>query len=183
MGEVPRRGGEGVLLPSQSLRDSSPRVGAKGERIVTGGNPWKGPHQCEHWFAMTCVYFGAEKAGGQWPPLPILNWLSEVPGDCHTSVATLVRNDNFLYEAHTRPRTVEHSIYLFHHSFRAEQSPPDRQAPTGLTPARKGNRFPGKTTNFSSEMLLRLPIDKALRASSANSNLQGRAGSPSKPGF
>ena len=21
--------------------------------IVTGGNPWKGPHQCEHWFAMT----------------------------------------------------------------------------------------------------------------------------------
>ena len=22
-------------------------------RIVTGGNPWKGPHHCEHWFAMT----------------------------------------------------------------------------------------------------------------------------------
>ena len=21
--------------------------------IVTGGNPWKGSHQCEHWFAMT----------------------------------------------------------------------------------------------------------------------------------
>ena len=27
----PGRGGEGVCLPSQSLRDSSPRVGAKGE--------------------------------------------------------------------------------------------------------------------------------------------------------
>ena len=24
---------------------SSPKVGAKGKRIVTGGNPWKGPHQ------------------------------------------------------------------------------------------------------------------------------------------
>ena len=24
---------------------SSPKVGAKGRRIVTGGNPWKGPHQ------------------------------------------------------------------------------------------------------------------------------------------
>ena len=32
MGEVPRRGREGVLLPSLLLRDSSPRVGAKGER-------------------------------------------------------------------------------------------------------------------------------------------------------
>ena len=32
---------------------SSPFGGAKGRRIVTGGNPWKGPHHCEHWFAMT----------------------------------------------------------------------------------------------------------------------------------
>ena len=38
MGEVPRQGRRGFYLPSQSLRDSSPRVGAKGERIVTGGN-------------------------------------------------------------------------------------------------------------------------------------------------
>ena len=29
LGEVPGRGGEGFILPSQSLRDSSPRVGAK----------------------------------------------------------------------------------------------------------------------------------------------------------
>ena len=34
---------------------SSPKVGAKGKRIVTGGNPWKGPHQSADWFAMTCV--------------------------------------------------------------------------------------------------------------------------------
>ena len=69
MGEVPLEGAERACLPSQSLCDSSPKVGAKEKRIVTGGNPWKGPHQCEHWFAMTCVYFGAEKAGGRWPPL------------------------------------------------------------------------------------------------------------------
>ena len=46
-------------VPSQSLRDSSPRVGAKGERrkrIVTGGNPWKGPHQRARWFAMTWFF-------------------------------------------------------------------------------------------------------------------------------
>ena len=40
MGEVPRRGGEGVLLPFQSLRDSSPRGGAKENE----GNGL--PHQC-----------------------------------------------------------------------------------------------------------------------------------------
>ena len=34
---------------------SSPFGGAKGRRIVTGGNPWKGPHQSADWFAMTCV--------------------------------------------------------------------------------------------------------------------------------
>ena len=27
--------------------------------IVTGGNPWKGPHQPAGWFAMTCFYFNA----------------------------------------------------------------------------------------------------------------------------
>ena len=53
MGEVPLEGAERACLPSQSLCDSSPKVGAKEKRIVTGGNPWKGPHQCEHWFAMT----------------------------------------------------------------------------------------------------------------------------------
>ena len=53
MGEVPLEGAERACLPSQSLCDSSPEVGAKEKRIVTGGNPWKGPHQCEHWFAMT----------------------------------------------------------------------------------------------------------------------------------
>ena len=47
MGEVPRKGRRGRFLPSQSLRDSSPKVGAKGTRRT----------------------------------------------DCHTSVATLVRND------------------------------------------------------------------------------------------
>ena len=39
MGEVPLEGAERACLPSQSLRDSSPKVGAKrgtGERIVTG---------------------------------------------------------------------------------------------------------------------------------------------------
>ena len=54
-------GRRGFYLPSQSLRDSSPRVGAKGEReerIVTGGNPWKGPRQCEHWLAMTPYLLG-----------------------------------------------------------------------------------------------------------------------------
>ena len=55
MGEVPLEGAERACLPSQSLCDSSPKVGAKEKRIVTGGNPWKGPHQCEHWFAMTFV--------------------------------------------------------------------------------------------------------------------------------
>ena len=38
----------------------SPEGKALGVRIVTGGNPWKGPHQCAHWFAMTYVYFGAQ---------------------------------------------------------------------------------------------------------------------------
>ena len=55
MGEVPLEGAERACLPSQSLCDSSPKVGAKEKRIVTGGNPWKGPRQCEHWLAMTCV--------------------------------------------------------------------------------------------------------------------------------
>ena len=31
MGEVPLEGAERVFFPSQSLRDSSPKVGAKGE--------------------------------------------------------------------------------------------------------------------------------------------------------
>ena len=50
MGEVPLEGAERACLPSQSLRDSSPKVGAKGgtgERIVTGGNPQRGAHPCE----------------------------------------------------------------------------------------------------------------------------------------
>ena len=55
MGEVPLEGAERACLPSQSLCDSSPKVGAKEKRIVTGGNPWKGPHQCEHWLAMTSL--------------------------------------------------------------------------------------------------------------------------------
>ena len=47
------------LLNFDSLRGAPPRRGRLWKRIVTGGNPWKGPHQCEHWFAMTCFYFSA----------------------------------------------------------------------------------------------------------------------------
>ena len=36
MGEVPLEGAERVCLPSQSLRDSSPKVGAKGENEGNG---------------------------------------------------------------------------------------------------------------------------------------------------
>ena len=43
MGEVPKA--ERACLPSQSLRDSSPRVGAKEKRIATP--------VLRHWFAMT----------------------------------------------------------------------------------------------------------------------------------
>ena len=49
----PREGAERACLPSQSLRDSSPKVGAKGNE----GNGL--PHQCEHWFAMTVFYYSA----------------------------------------------------------------------------------------------------------------------------
>ena len=66
MGEVPPgRGRRGFYLPSQSLRDSSPRVGAKGLRIATPvcAISWYDCHwqswifqiRCaeHHWFAMT----------------------------------------------------------------------------------------------------------------------------------
>ena len=42
---------------------SSPFGGAKGRRIVTGGNPWKGPHQSADWFAMTCVIRNLSQCG------------------------------------------------------------------------------------------------------------------------
>ena len=32
-----------------------------GKRIVTGGNPWKGPHQSVDWFAMTRIYKSTSK--------------------------------------------------------------------------------------------------------------------------
>ena len=41
MGEVPLEGAERACFPSQSLRDSSPKVGAKGER-GNGENPQRG---------------------------------------------------------------------------------------------------------------------------------------------
>ena len=68
---------ERVKTPSPPLRGTSPKGRGKalirlalagdaratfpageglGLRIVTGGNPWKGPHQCEHWLTLTCVY-------------------------------------------------------------------------------------------------------------------------------
>ena len=47
------------LLNFDSLRGAPPRRGRLWKRIVTGGNPWKGPHQCEHWFAMTPLYASA----------------------------------------------------------------------------------------------------------------------------
>ena len=66
MGEVPLEGAERACLPSQSLRDSSPKVGAKGDE----GNGL--PHHLSglvrndtfyfgaHWLAMTCAC--------RWPP-------------------------------------------------------------------------------------------------------------------
>ena len=47
--------GDGSLSPhpSRLRRATFPGGEGFGERIVTGGNPWEGPHQCEHWFAMT----------------------------------------------------------------------------------------------------------------------------------
>ena len=60
LGEVPEA--ERAFLPSQSLRDSSHRVGAKGERrerIVTGGNPWKGPHHLSGLVHNDTFYSGA----------------------------------------------------------------------------------------------------------------------------
>ena len=39
------------LLDSNSLRGAPPQGKAR-KRIVTRGNPRKGPHQCAHWFAM-----------------------------------------------------------------------------------------------------------------------------------
>ena len=45
LGEVPEA--ERVIFAlSVGFAASSPRVGAKGERIVTGGNPRRGPRQC-----------------------------------------------------------------------------------------------------------------------------------------
>ena len=42
MGEVPLEGAERVFFTlSVGFAASSPKVGAKGKRIVTGGNPWK----------------------------------------------------------------------------------------------------------------------------------------------
>ncbi|HCI63892.1 MAG TPA: hypothetical protein DFH97_02455, partial [Clostridiales bacterium] len=49
-----------IFTLSVGFAASSSRVGAKGERIATSAVGL---------LAMTCVYFGAEKAGGQWPPL------------------------------------------------------------------------------------------------------------------
>ena len=50
MGEVPRRGGEGIFTLSVSFADSSPKVGAKENE----GNGL--PHQRARWFAMTLFY-------------------------------------------------------------------------------------------------------------------------------
>ena len=74
MGEVPPgRGRRGFYLPSQSLRDSSPRVGAKGLRIATPvcAISWYDCHwqswifqiRCaeHHWFAMTRIYKSTSK--------------------------------------------------------------------------------------------------------------------------
>ena len=42
MGEVPLKGAERANFTlSVGFAASSPKVGAKGKRIVTGGNPWK----------------------------------------------------------------------------------------------------------------------------------------------
>ena len=40
------------LALAGDTRDTFPQEKAR-KRIVTRGNPWKGPHQCAHWFAMT----------------------------------------------------------------------------------------------------------------------------------
>ena len=40
------------LALAGDARDTFPQGKAR-KRIVTRGNPWKGPHQCVHWFAMT----------------------------------------------------------------------------------------------------------------------------------
>ena len=55
MGEVPLERAERACLPSQSLRDSSPKVGAKGGNGGTDCDR-RGTHHCEHWCAMTdCI--------------------------------------------------------------------------------------------------------------------------------
>ena len=69
----PRKGAERANLPSQSLRDSSPRGGAKGGRGVRIATPVCATlrYDCHrqsllfqircaehHWFAMTTFYFG-----------------------------------------------------------------------------------------------------------------------------
>ena len=93
LGEVPEAE-RAIFTLSVGFAASSPGVGAKGEReerIVTGGNPRRGPRQCElhhgitatgsytmiwircaehHWLAMTWSFIAR---GGQWPPLLILS--------------------------------------------------------------------------------------------------------------
>ena len=58
MGEVPRMGRRGRIYPLSHFVTAPPKWEPRGERIVTGGNPWKGPRQCEHWLAMT-FFFGS----------------------------------------------------------------------------------------------------------------------------
>ena len=47
---APWKGRRGRFLPSQSLRDSSPRVGARGKNGL--------PHQCEHYSALRAGFAG-----------------------------------------------------------------------------------------------------------------------------
>ena len=75
----------------------------------------------------------------------------------------------------------KHRVYLFRHSIPTEKKPPDRQAPAGGSA--RGRRIAriGINTNFSSEILVRLPIDGAGRASPAHPDLQDNVRVPSNP--
>ena len=69
MGEVPLEGAERAFLPSQSLRDSSPRVGAKGKTDCDRWESLKG-HTSDigRLLAKTRISCRFSCRGGQWPP-------------------------------------------------------------------------------------------------------------------
>ena len=69
MGEVPLEGAERACLPSQSLRDSSPRVGAKGKTDCDRWESLEGhTGDIGRLLAKTRINCRFSCRGGQWPP-------------------------------------------------------------------------------------------------------------------